>query len=96
MLEEAAVFNSEDSLNQVRWDFIVSDQAALGAVLVVAESGDELWFEFVGAQSLALVVADGGDYAGFKMNRCAIGCVEGLRPGMDCDGVDAFGVGAEL
>ncbi len=49
VVEEVAVFDGGDGLDEVRWDLVVGDEAALGAVLVFGERGDELGLELVGA-----------------------------------------------
>ena len=51
VLEEAAVFDGDDGLHHVRRDVVVGDEAALGAVLVFGERGDELRLELVGARA---------------------------------------------
>ena len=59
VLEEAAVFDGEDGLDHARGDAVVGDHAALGAVFVFREGGDELGFELVGGKRGAAVF--GGD-----------------------------------
>ena len=48
VLEEATVFDGDDGLDHARWNLVVGDETALGAVLVFGECGDELWLELVG------------------------------------------------
>ena len=89
MLEEAMVFDGDDSFNHVRRNVFVGDDAALGAALVFAQRGDELRLQLVGAQRDAVFRGDllhhtiGGGDGG------AVGVVVALRAGLDEDGVAA-------
>ena len=47
MLEEPAVFNRDDRLHHARGNLVVLYEAALGAVLVFGERGDELRLQLV-------------------------------------------------
>ena len=64
MLEEAAVFDGEHGLDQIGRNLVVADEAALGAVGVLSEAGDEQRLEFITGQGLAAVVGDGFHNAG--------------------------------
>ena len=79
VLEEAAVFDGEDGLDEVLRDLVVGDEAALGAVGVFAEAGDEKGFEFVAGERLAVVVGDGVDDAVGDVDGGAVLGVVGLR-----------------
>jgi len=59
VLEEAAVLDGDHGVHQIRGHLLVCDEAALGAVGVLAEAGDEQRLEFVAGERLALVVGDG-------------------------------------
>ena len=52
VLEEAAVFNGQHRVHQVLRDLVVGDEAALGAVGVFAEAGDQHGLELVAGQRL--------------------------------------------
>ena len=56
VLKEAAVFDGQHCLHNVLRNFIVSEQAALGAVDVFAEAGDEQRFKFIAGERLAVIV----------------------------------------
>jgi hypothetical protein len=64
VLKEAAVFDGEHGLHQVGRNLVVGDEAALGAVGVVAQAGDEQRLKLVAGERLAVVVGDGLDNAG--------------------------------
>ena len=61
VLEEVAVFDGDDGLHHARRDLLVGDEAALGAVLVFGERGDELRLEFVGAEGGSVFGGDALD-----------------------------------
>ena len=58
VLKEAPIFNGDDGLHEVRRNLVVSEQAALGAVGVFAEAGDEQRLELVAGKRLAFRVDD--------------------------------------
>ena len=47
VLKEAPIFNGQHGLHQVRRNLVVSEQPPLGAVGIVAESGDKQRLQFV-------------------------------------------------
>ncbi len=96
VLEEAAVFDGGDGLDHARGDLVVGDEAALGAVLVFGEGGDELGLELVGAERGAVFGGDALDGAAGGVDGGAVGGVEGLGAGLDEDGVAVELEGAEL
>ncbi len=59
VLEEAAIFDGGDGLDEVRRDFGEVNDAALCAVLVFGEGGDELGLELISAELSAIVGGDG-------------------------------------
>ena len=61
MLEEAAVLDGEDGVEHVGGNLIVGDDAALDAVFIFGERGDELRLELVGGEGCAVVGDDGLD-----------------------------------
>ena len=64
MLKEAAVLDGEDGVDEVRpRELVIGDQAALGAIGVVAEAGDQQRLELIAGERLAVVVGDGVDLA---------------------------------
>ena len=62
VVEEAAVLDGGDGLDEALRDFVVGDEAAFGAVLVFGERGDELGLELVGGKRGAVVSGDGLDF----------------------------------
>ncbi len=97
VLEEAAVFDGGDGLHELVGDLVEGDEAALGAVLVFGEGGDELGLELVGGELGAVFGGDGLDFAVRGGDGGAVGGVVGLRAGLDEDGFGAAKlVGAEL
>ena len=63
VLEEAAVFDGQNGLDQIGRNLVVGEQAALGAVGVVAEAGDEQRLQLIAGQRLAVIVGDGLHHA---------------------------------
>ena len=57
VLEEAAVFDGDHRMHQVLRNLVVGDQAALGAVGVFAQAGDQQRLQFIAGQRLAVIVA---------------------------------------
>lgn len=96
VLEEVTVFDGGDGLNQARGDLLVGDQAALGAVLVFGEGGDELGFELVGAEGCAVFRGDALDYAVRGDDGGAVGGVEAFGARLDEDVVGVELEGAKL
>ena len=94
MLEEAAVFNGQHRMHQVLRDLVVGDEAALGAVGVFAEAGDQFGLELVAGQRLTAIVGNGIHLAILDLNGGAVLGVIGLRAGKDGDAVVARAVGA--
>ena len=96
VLEEAAVFDGGDGLDEARRDLGVGDEAALGAGLVFGERGDELGLELVGGERCAVLGGNGLDATAGGGNGGAVGGVEALRAGLDGDAVGAMElIGAE-
>ena len=87
MLKKAAVLDGGYGLHHARRDLVVGDQAPFGAVLVFGKRCDELRLELVGAERGAVVGGDALNVAAGGVDRCAIRRVEGLRAGLDDDGV---------
>ena len=58
VLEEAAVLDGQHGVDQIRRNLVVGEQAALGAVGVVAEAGDEQRLQLIAGQRLAVIVGD--------------------------------------
>ncbi len=83
VLKEAAIFDGGDGLHHARRDVGVGDEAALGAVLVFGESGDELGLKLVGTQGGTVVRGDALDFAAGGVDGGAVGGVVGLRAGLD-------------
>ena len=83
VLEEAAVFDGDDGLHHVRRDLVVGDEAALGAVLVFGEGGDELRLELVACQGGAVFGGDGLHHAVGGDDGGAVGGEVALRAGLD-------------
>ena len=79
VLEEAAVFDGGDGLDEAWRDLFVGDEAALGAVLVFGERGDELGLERVAAQGGTVFGGDGLDFAAGGVDGGAVGGVVALR-----------------
>ena len=72
VLEEAAVLDGQHGLDEGLRNLIVGEQAALGAVGVFTEAGDELRLQFITGQRLAVIVGDGIDNAGAEVDGCAV------------------------
>ena len=96
MVEEVAVFNGEDGLDEAGWDLLVGDEAALGAVLVFREGGDELGLELVGLECGAVFRGDALDLAIGGVDGGAVGVVVALSAGLDEDVIAVDGEGAKL
>ena len=79
VIEEAAVFDGGDGLDELRGDLVVGDETALGAVLVFGEGGDELGLELVGAEGGAVFGGDALDLAAGGGDGGAVGGVVALR-----------------
>ena len=73
VLEEAAVLDGHDGVDQIVRNLVVGEQAALGAVGVVAQAGDEQRLELIAGQPLAMVVGDGLHHAAADANGGASG-----------------------
>ncbi len=58
VLEEAAILDGQNGLDQVRRNLVVGEQAALGAVGIVAEAGDEQRLQLIAGKRLAMIVGD--------------------------------------
>ena len=95
VLKEAAVLNGQDGLDQVLRNLVVGDQAALGAVGIVAEAGDEQRLQLIAGQRLAMIVGDGFHHAGADADGCAVLRMIGLRTGAHGDGLRALRVGSQ-
>ena len=95
VLKETPVLNGDDGVNQVRRNFLVGEQAALGAVGVLAEAGDEQRLELIAGKRLAMLVGDRIHYAVADVDGGAIGRVIRLRAGLHGDLLYAFAVGAQ-
>ena len=96
MLEETAIFDGGDSLDEMRGYLVVSNDAALGAVSVFGQSGDELRFEFVGAEGGSVFGGDGLDNAVAGVDGGPVGVVVALWTGLDEDVVAVEPKGAEF
>ena len=103
VLEEAAVLDGEHRLHQMRGDFVVGDQAALGARLVFRQAGDQQRLELIGLEGGAVVSFNVLHQAIPGDNGRAVLGVVGLRTGLDFDGLSLAGracpgghVGAQL
>ena len=94
VFKEAAIFDGEHGMDEVRRDFVVGHQAALGAVGVFAEAGDEDGFELVAGEGLAVVVGDGIDNAAGDVDGCSVLGMVRLRAGIDADGSFVLAEGA--
>ena len=106
VLEEAAVLDGQHRLHHVGRDFVVRDQAALGAVLP-GERGDQLRFKLVRGQRRAVLRRDGLHHRAAACARVRIAALSGgdggavrgvvaLGAGLDPDAVAAQGKGAKL
>ena len=96
VLKEAAVLDGQHGLHQIWRNLVVGDQAALGAVGVVAQAGDQQRLQFIAGQRLAVIVGDRLHHAGADADGGAVLRVIGLRAGAHGDGLHAFGVGSQL
>ncbi len=85
VIEEAAVFDGGNGLHETLRNLVVADEAALGAVLVFRERGDELGLQLVGAEGDAGFGGDLLDYAAGGGNGGAVSGVEALWAGFDED-----------
>ena len=63
VLEEAAIFNGGDGLDEARGDFLEGDEAALGAVFIFREGRDEGRLKRVAGEGGAVIGGDGSDGA---------------------------------
>ncbi len=95
VLEEAAVFDGGDGLDHARGDFAVGDEAALGAVFIFGEGGDELGFEGVAAEGDAIFGGDGLDDAASRVDGGSVGGMVALGAWLDEDVVSVELEGAE-
>jgi hypothetical protein len=89
VLEEAAVFDGEDSLHHLWRNLFVGDDEALAAVLVFGECGDELRLELIGGERGAVLGGDGLHGAAGGVDGGAVGGEVALRAGLDEDVVAA-------
>ena len=93
VLEEAAVLNCGDGLDQPGRDLGVGDEAALGAGLVFRERADELGLELVSGERGAILGDDGLDFCAVQAagggDGGAVGRVEALWAGLNGDAVSA-------
>jgi len=94
--EEIPVFDGRDGLHHAGRDFLIGDEAALGAVLVFGEGGDELRFELVGAEGDAVFGGDALNDAITRVDGGAVGVVVAFRARFDKDVVGVELKGAEL
>ena len=79
VFEESPVFNGQHSLHQVRRNLVVGEQAALGAIGVFAEAGDQQRLQLIAGERLPMVVGDGVDHAVADVDGGASSGVIGLR-----------------
>jgi len=84
VLEEAAVFDSEDGIDHDFRNVGVFHDLALGARPGVEERGDELRFEFVSGEIVAFA-DDAFDFAVFDFDAGGFGAVVAFRAGGDFD-----------
>ena len=96
MLEEAAVFNGDDGMNEIRRNLVVGEEAALGALRALAQAGDEQRLELVAGKLLAVRVGDRIHHAAADVDGGAVGRVIRLRAGLHRDLLHAFAVGSQL
>ena len=94
VLEEVAVFDRGDGLDHARRDLFVGDEAALDAVLVFGESGDELGFELVRGERCTVFGGDALYFATGGIDGGTVGGVVAFRAGLDEDVVAVELVGA--
>ncbi len=85
VLKEVPVFNCDDGLHHLLRNLIVGDEAALGAVLVFGERGDQLRFELIGAESNAILGSNALHYAVACVDRGSVGVVIAIRTRLDED-----------
>ena len=83
VFKETAVLDRSYGIDQIGWQFVKADQAALGAVLPFGEPGDELWFQLISIQRLASIAGNLLDHTFVEGDRGALFGVVRLRPGLD-------------
>ena len=95
VLKEAPVLDGQNRLHQVLRNLVVGEQAALGAVGIVAQAGNQQRLQLIAGQRLAMIVGDRLHHAGADVDGRAVLRVIGLRAGAHGDGLHALLVGSQ-
>jgi len=94
VIEEVTVFDRDDGLHHLGRNVLVGDEAALGAVFVFGQGGDELWLQLVGTEGGSVFGGDALNDAVAGVDGGAVGVVVALRAGLDEDVVAIELIGA--
>ena len=90
VLEEAPVLDGQNSIDHILRNLVVGEQAALGAVGVVAQAGNQQRLQLIAGKPLAMIVGDRLHHASADVDRGRVRRVKGLRAGAHGDGLRAL------